>query len=55
MLTWLSPRLMLTARFEKMVRKVKQNAHLAIPETDDDSQVGEDGEEGETECSPCYP
>jgi hypothetical protein len=30
---------MLTPRFEKMVRKVRQNAYLAIPETDADTQV----------------
>ncbi len=52
MLTLLSLRQMMTARLEMMERKVKQNAHLATPETDDDSQVGE---EDETECSPCYP
>ncbi len=39
MLTLLSLRQMLTSRLEKMKRKVRQNAHLAIPETDDDSQV----------------
>ncbi len=39
MLTFLSLRQVMTARFEKMVRKVRQNAHLSIPETDDDSQV----------------
>ncbi len=55
MLTLLSLRLMLTARLQRIERKVRQNAHLAIPETDADSQVAEDGEEGETECSPCYP
>ncbi len=32
----------MTARFEMMERKVRQNAHLAIPEADDDSQVGDD-------------
>jgi hypothetical protein len=52
MLTLLSLRQMMTAR---LVMKVRLNAHLAIPETDDDSQVGENEEEGETECSPCYP
>jgi hypothetical protein len=42
MLTLLSLRQMMTARFEMMERKVRQNAHLAIPEADDDSQVGDD-------------
>ncbi len=55
MLTWLSPRLMLTARFEMMERKVRQIAHLVIPEADDDSQFAENAEKDETECSPCYP
>jgi hypothetical protein len=45
----------MTARFEMMEKKMKQNAHLAFSETDDDSQVGENGEEGETERSPCHP
>ncbi len=48
MLTLLSLRQMMTARLE---RKVRQNAHLAIPEADDDSQVGDDGEEGEKHVS----
>ncbi len=39
MLTLLSLRQMMTARFEMMERKVRQNAHLAIPEADDDRQV----------------
>ncbi len=39
MLTLLSLRQMMTGRFEMMERKVRQNAHLAIPETDYDSQV----------------
>jgi hypothetical protein len=55
MLILLSLKQMMTARFEMMEKKMKQNAHLAIPETGDDRQVGENGEEGETECSLCYP
>jgi hypothetical protein len=55
MLTLLSLRLRLTARLERMERKVRHNAYLAIPETDDESEVRKVGEEGETECLPCYP
>ncbi len=39
MLTLLSLRQIMTARWEMMERKVRQNVHLTIPETDDDSQV----------------